>query len=330
MNSKITFGQYYFGNSIIHKIDPRTKIFALLFLMIGIFLIPYPKDNLWIPFILLGIYTLFFFVVILLTKVPLSKYLKSLKQVAFLLVFALLFQLIFNKDSNPPFFELDLNFSYLNIIFVVIVIFLALLVQKYIKTKLLLLLVTIGVSLVLLHYPVVTSFGVYHLAFYQSGVVVGSFILFRVFLVLALSTILTLTTKPTDLTNALEWYLHPLELLHVKTSILAMILSIALRYIPTLFNETSKILKAQASRGADFNESSLKKQVTQMISLLIPMFIISIQRAEDLADAMEARGYNPDGKRTKLVKMEFHGKDIVSCILILVIFGVALASRWIV
>ena len=130
----------------------------------------------------------------------------------------------------------------------------------------------------------------------------------------------------TDLTNAIEWYLKPLEYLKIKTSIFAMMISIALRFIPTLFNETNKILKAQASRGVDFNEGKFMEQVKQIVSLLIPMFVISIKRAEDLADAMEARGYIPGEKRTKLVKMKFKAFDYITIsfvlsLLILLILG---------
>ena len=99
-----------------------------------------------------------------------------------------------------------------------------------------------------------------------------------------------------------------------------MMISIALRFIPTLFNETNKILKAQASRGVDFNEGKFTEQVKQIVSLLIPMFVISIKRAEDLADAMEARGYIPGEKRTKLVEMKFKVLDYISMFIVIALF----------
>ena len=123
------------------------------------------------------------------------------------------------------------------------------------------------------------------------------------------SNILTLTTKSTDLNNAVEGLLKPLELLKIKTSIFAMMISIALRFIPTLFNEMDRILKAQASRGSDFNEGGLIKKVKQVISILIPMFIISFKRADDLSLAMEARGYIPGEKRTKINVLKMHIYD---------------------
>ena len=106
-----------------------------------------------------------------------------------------------------------------------------------------------------------------------------------------------------------------------------MMLSIALRFIPTLFSETEKILKAQASRGVDFKESSLTKQIIQIVSLLIPMFVISIKRASDLADAMEARGYIPGEKRTKLLHMKFRLFDYFSLIFVVLLLISCILGR---
>jgi energy-coupling factor transport system permease protein len=104
-------------------------------------------------------------------------------------------------------------------------------------------------------------------------------------------------------------------------------ISIALRFIPTLFNETNKILKAQASRGVDFNEGKFTEQVKQIVSLLIPMFVISIKRAEDLADAMEARGYIPGEKRTKLVEMKFKVLDYISMFIVIILFTLLILGK---
>lgn len=155
----------------------------------------------------------------------------------------------------------------------------------------------------------------------------GFFIIARVFILLMFSSILMLTTKPTDLNNGLESLLSPFEKIGIKTSILAMMVSIALRYIPTLFNETEKILKAQASRGVDFNEGKLKDKISQIISLLIPMFVISFKRATELADAMEARGYIPGEKRTKLNEMKFKFKDVFSLIIAIAILIVTIIGK---
>lgn len=329
MNNHFVFGQYIYKNSIIHKLDPRVKIISLVLLMIGVFLIPYPSLNVALSFYILAGFGVFLFIVILLTKVSFFQYLKTMKQVIFLLLFALLFQMLINKDNLPPLFSIEFRFSYLNILLSIGLIVLYFIFQKYLRPRILFILLLIVGVCVLLHFPITSQFGAFTASFYQAGVITGSFILFRVFYVLALSSILTLTTKPVDLTSALEWYLKPLEKLHLKPSILAMMLSIALRFIPTLFNETNKILRAQSARGADFGESGLKKQIGQIISLLIPMFVISFQRAEDLADAMEARGYIPGAKRTQLLEMKFNKVDLLSAILVLLVFLAIIALRFI-
>ena len=154
---------------------------------------------------------------------------------------------------------------------------------------------------------------------YKEGIVSGSFIILRVLTLIIFTTILTLTTKPADLNNGIESLLSPLELLHIKTSIFAMMISIALRFIPTLFLEADKILKAQASRGVDFNEGSLREKIKQIISLLVPMFIVSFKRADELAVAMEARGYVPGEKRTKLNLMKIKFSDILWLLLFILL-----------
>jgi len=124
-------------------------------------------------------------------------------------------------------------------------------------------------------------------------------ILLRLVLMVMISSLLTMTTKPLDLTLGLEQMFSPLKRFGFPAHELAMMISIALRFIPVLVEETNKIMIAQTSRGVDFNSSKFKEKITAIISLLIPLFTSAIKRAEDLADAMEARGYSPDGKRTR-------------------------------
>src|SRR5690606_28605122 len=119
---------------------------------------------------------------------------------------------------------------------------------------------------------------------YDDALRHGGFIILRLVLIICISSLLTFTTKPTDLTLGIERVLSPLKLFRVQVSELALMISIALRFIPTLLEETQKILKAQTSRGADFTEGNIKDKILQIISLLIPMFIISFKRAEDLAN----------------------------------------------
>ncbi len=147
----------------------------------------------------------------------------------------------------------------------------------------------------------------------------------RLILMLAFSLILTATTKPMDLTYALEWYLHPLTFIKVPVHIIAMVISLALRFIPTLLEEADRFMKAQASRGVDFENGKLREKVRAIISLIIPLFVSAIQRSTDLADAMEVRGYDPNGKRTRYRIMHFAKRDVLSLFFLLAFFGGMLA-----
>lgn len=159
-------------------------------------------------------------------------------------------------------------------------------------------------------------------AFYQSG-----YIILRIVMMLMVTMILTSTTSPMDLTYGLEWYMTPLRLIRVPTHIIAMTLSIALRFIPTLLDETERIMKAQSSRGVDFVHGGIGKKFTAIISLIIPLFVSAIGRSEELSNAMEARGYDPYAKRSKYRKLTFSWADLFGLLLILCIFGAVLTLR---
>lgn len=319
--NNIAFGQYVDKNSIIHKLDPRCKIISLIILMVTVFLIPSPleeKEPIY-SFIALGIYLCFLLIVIILTKISIIRYLKSLKQVMFLMLFAFVIQLLSPSQDLITIIDTSLNISVINILIIITLLVFFIIFNKYLRHKLLILIGLIVLSIYILTLNLGTPLTTINFKLYQTGLYTGCFFFIRVLLIIMLSTILTLTTKPTDLTSAIEWLLHPLTYLKINVSIFAMIISLALRFIPTLFNETQKILKAQASRGVDFQEGNLKSQITQIISLLIPMFVISFKRAADLADAMEARGYIPGAKRTKLNIMKHHLKDYITYLIIIII-----------
>ncbi|MBQ2891566.1 MAG: energy-coupling factor transporter transmembrane protein EcfT [Bacilli bacterium] len=313
--NKMAFGQFYNSNSLIHKIDSRIKIIFTILFMISIFLVP--TNN----FILMGSLFVFTFFIVLLTKVPLNKYLKSLKQIVFLLVFAFSFQMFF-RNEGTVIFSYNLNFTWINITISIILLILYILFNKYLPLKLLILVLLAILIIYILGIPMnanVINNNPVVIRIYKEGIISGSFIILRVLTLIIFTTILTLTTKPTDLNNGIESLLSPLELLHIKTSIFAMMISIALRFIPTLFLEADKILKAQASRGVDFNEGSLREKIKQIISLLVPMFIVSFKRADELAVAMEARGYVPGEKRTKINLMKLKFSDILWLILFIIV-----------
>ena len=155
------------------------------------------------------------------------------------------------------------------------------------------------------------GFDVYWQAIYQAG-----YIILRLILMLALMMILTSTTTPMNLTYAFEWYMAPLKLIKVPVHAIAMVLSIALRFIPTLLEESDRIMKAQSSRGVDFNHGRLMKRFKAIISLIIPLFISAIDRSEELANAMEARGYDPNAKRTRYRKLTFSWKDLIALVVV--------------
>ena len=124
-------------------------------------------------------------------------------------------------------------------------------------------------------------------------------IMIRIYIMIMVTTLLTATTRPMALTRAIEDLLLPLKLIFVPVHIIAMIISIALRFIPTLLEEAQRIMKAQASRGVDFKNGNLKSKSKSMITLIIPLFVSAFAKAEDLANAMETRGYDPYEKRTR-------------------------------
>ena len=156
-------------------------------------------------------------------------------------------------------------------------------------------------------------------AFCQSA-----YIILRLILMISLTMVLTSTTKPMDMTYAFEWYLSPLKLIKPARFLaheIAMTLSIALRFIPTLLDETERIMKAQASRGVDFNHGGVFKRFGAVIALIIPLFVSALERSEELANAMIVRGYDPRAKRTRYRLLRFSWRDIVAFLLIGALFG---------
>lgn len=144
---------------------------------------------------------------------------------------------------------------------------------------------------------------------YWDSILQSLKIILRLVLMLALTMILTSTTKPLDLTYALEWYMTPFKLIKFPAHEVAMTISIALRFIPTLLDETDRIMKAQSSRGVDFKHGKISSRLKAIVSLIIPLFVSSFQRSEELADSMEARGYDPKIKRTRYHVMKWKISD---------------------
>lgn len=256
--NNIALGRYLPLNSIIHRMDPRYKMVAMLILMVAIFL---PSG--YIGYGVLGIAVLF---VLLLSKLSLTMILKAMKPMLFMLGFLTLINTLVIRTGTVLF--------------------------------------------------TIASFTVYSDAIYQT-----LYITVRLMLMIMTTTILTATTKPLDLTLAIEDLLSPLKRFSFPAHEIAMMISIALRFIPTLIDETNRIMKAQASRGVDLKEGSFKEKIMAILSLIVPLFVSSFQRAEELADAMEARGYVPSSPRTRYKQLKRTTKDLVMIAYVLIIFG---------
>src|SRR5690554_1743104 len=305
---KINIGQYIPTNSIIHKLDPRTKIISLILLLVALFLIPVSTSSL--NLILLG--TMFFISIILsmLAKVPIGKLISSLKPLTFLLTFTFIIQMFTIKDGNPIFNNpLSMHLSLSSIAAIILLIVLYNLFKRRLPFRTLLFFILVFLIFYLQYLLPYVKIFTYEFNPTVDSVIRGSFLFFRIMTTILLTSLLTFTTMTTDLNYGFEYILSPLKIFKVRVEVFAMMLSLILRYIPTLLFETEKIIKAQASRGLDFNESKLKDKIMQIIALLIPIFIISITRAEELSDAMEARGYVLGAKRTRIDEYRFSVGD---------------------
>lgn len=312
MNSKIIFGQYYHASSWIHRLDPRTKLICLFTIMVSIFLI----TDLYVLLGMLAFITL----LILTSNVPFSKFLQGIKMMALLMLFTVFFQILFNR-SGKVIASYDLNMDILNLVIAIILLSIYIILGKFFKKfRTLTLLLFIFISLMSQYkFHLTTTLFSYTIDIYDEGLTSSLKIVTRIIALISLSSLLTLTTKPTDLNNGLESVSKPLKIFKVNISILSMMISIALRFIPTLINEANRILKAQASRGVDFKEGKFSEKITQIISLLIPMFVIAYKRAEDLANAMEARGYIPGAERSKLNELQYRASDYITYVFTFII-----------
>lgn len=147
---------------------------------------------------------------------------------------------------------------------------------------------------------------------YEEGLYTGLFMVVRILLLILFTSLLTLTTSPIELTDAIEYLLKPFQRIGVPAHELAMMMTIALRFIPTLMEEAEKIMKAQQARGADFQTGNLFQKAKSLIPLLIPLFISAFRRADDLALAMEARCYRGGENRTRMNQLQYESKDFVA------------------
>ncbi len=158
----------------------------------------------------------------------------------------------------------------------------------------------------------------------EEGLYTGLFMVSRILLLIMFTSLLTLTTSPLELTDGIEYLLNPLKKVGVPASELAMMMTIALRFIPTLLEEAEKIMKAQMARGADFESGNILKRAKNLIPLLVPLFISAFRRADDLALAMESRCYHGGEGRTRLHELKIESKDIIA-LFVSIVFGIGVS-----
>lgn len=249
-------GRYIPGDSIIHRLDPRSKLVAMILLIIIIFWANNPITNL-ILFIVTGIF-------VVLSEVPLSFFIKGLRSMFFLIAFTTLFQLFFISGGHVL-FEMG-----------------------FIK---------------------ITSYGIE-----QAGIIFCRFVLIIFF-----STLLTLTTMPLSLATAVESLLGPLKRFKVPVHEIGLMLSMSLRFVPTLMDDTIRIMNAQKARGVDFGEGNVIQKVKAMIPILIPLFATSLKRADSLATAMEARGYQGGNGRSQYRQLNWMNRDSIALLFVCVL-----------
>lgn len=318
----IVIGRYIPGNSFLYSLDPRTKIIALLVLMIGVFIL----DSISMMLVTLGMIVL----VLLFGRISIKRVYLGLRPLMFLLIFTFTFQILFN-EQGAELFSAPTHFTLITIPLLVALVFVWIKTKRFIKFKFLyFLLMVFAAFIILINIDGGYTLGTPTFSVHEEGVSMALFIMLRLIIIVTLSTILTITTKPTDLNLGLEHVLKPLSIVRINAEEIAMIISIALRYIPTLLDEANKIMLAQASRGVDFNEGKLKDKVMQVVSLLVPMFIISFKRSDELANAMEARSFAPGQPRTKLNELFWHKIDTVAIIVAVLYLTFSVSTRWII
>ena len=255
MLKDITIGQYIYGTSPVHRLDPRFKLLAV----IGFIVLLFICKNFWS----IGLLSLFCAFLYYLAGIPVKMILKSLKPVIPIILLTSILNMFF-VDGDPL-------FSFWKV----------------------------TVTVQGLRYALVISV--------------------RIIILIASSSLLTYTTSPIELTNALESLLKPLTKINFPVHELSMMMSIALRFIPTIISETDRIMSAQKSRGADLDSGNFIQRIKALLPILVPLFVSAFKRADELALAMECRCYNGGEGRTRLKQLKFKLIDIAGTAVIAVI-----------
>ena len=322
--NQIMIGQYIPGDSWLHKLDPRIKLLSVFSFLIAIFLVPI-GDEMSKIYWSVGILVSLLVLVLIITKsakVSVFKMLRSLRSIIILLTFTFVIQILSSTEGNTVLGPIDMHISVVSITAIILIIVFYQFTKRYIKFRMLYFLLAVVAVFYVQSIPyTIFDFSSYVLNIRDVGIMRSVIIFLRITTIIITTSLLTFTTMTTDLNYGVEELLKPLKVIKVPVDIFAMLLSLTLRYIPTLLIETEKIMKAQASRGVDFNESSLREKVMQIISLLIPVFVISFNRSEDLANAMEVKCYVIGAKRTKIDQYRIRFTDYLTAALSVMILA---------
>ena len=257
----ITLGQYYPGDSAIHRMDPRTKLIGTVVFLVSLFVVKNFTGFLFCALCLAA--------VVKISGVPFKYMARGLKAVMFLIVFTAILNLF--MTPGDPIWKLG-----------------------FLKIS-------------------------------KEGIYRSAFMAIRLVMLIFGSSLLTLTTKPVAMTDGMERLFSPLAKVGLPAHELAMMMTIALRFIPTLLDETDKIMKAQTARGADFESGNLIERAKGLIPLLVPLFVSAFRIAGDLAMAMEARCYRGGDGRTRMNGMAFSKLDFLAAVLMVLYFAAVIA-----
>ena len=261
------FGQYYPARSVLHRLDPRSKVLAAVIYIVAAFLC---KNTVSFALLLLSGLLL-----MLISRIPLRVVMRSVRALVFIMLFTALLNIFWVADTTEG-----------------------------------------AVPLV--------EFWVFTI--YPKGIYHAVFILIRILvMVIGTSLFLTYTTTPIALTDAIESLLRPLAKIHVPVHAFAMMMTIALRFIPTIMEETEKIMAAQKARGADFTQGSLPQRAKALVPIIVPLFASVFRRADELATAMECRCYHGGEGRTKLRILKYHARDVITLIIMFLFVAAIIA-----
>lgn len=258
MIKDITIGQYFPGNSFIHRLDARAKLIAVFVALVEIFLCK--------NFLSLALVAVFAVVSVAISKISFKVVFKGMKMIYFIIILTSILQIFYNDDGTV--------------------------LLEWWKLK-----ITTG------------------------GVFTAIFMTIRIICLILISSLLTYTTSPTTLTDGISRLLSPLNKIKIPVDTLAMMMTIALRFIPTLIEEIDKIMNAQKARGADLDSGGLVKRAKALVPVFIPLFVNSFRRAYELAFAMECRCYNGSNHRTRMKQMKFSWRDAVAFVIIAIMLA---------